>query len=232
MIIKYSKSFVEKTPELYGLVGKSFFNTAVFYIIDHRFRKSVNLVPWLKEQVSNPSPAMVSVAESIPTGKDYDETVYNVFQWVNNNFSYKTDQEVWDVPEVWETVDVALTNRVGDCETGALLIYVLCRLKGVPSERLYVMAGDVVGGGHAWLAYRSLEYPLNFFFMDWCYWRSAKYYGNRNIYYVGGKDILGYVRSSDGSITGSDTNYKSIWFAFNEDKGHYSLSYNWGLLER
>lgn len=61
------------------------------------------------------------------------------------------------------------------CEDGALLIYALANMYGIPDYQLYVVAGDVIGGGHCYVVYVSeddaLEYPI-----DWCYWYSKSYY--------------------------------------------------------
>jgi hypothetical protein len=84
------------------------------------------------------------------------------------------------------------------------------------------MAGDVDGGGHAWVAYRPINYPLNWAFLDWCYWIDLKGMDNRSLFFVNKKAITGSYMSG-GVPTAVMSKYKSLWFAFNEDVSHPSL---------
>ena len=118
--------------------------------------------------------------------------------------------------EKWEGARDVFDTRKGDCESGALLMYVLCRLAGIPASKLWIMCGDVKGGGHAWLSYIPDEYPLNFAFMDWCYWYKQYSIPLRNKFTIQNKAIHEYKR--DGEKVSSD--YYKLWFVFNEDKSY------------
>jgi intein/homing endonuclease len=132
--------------------------------------------------------------------------------------------------EVEDTHNFVFANGTitHNCEDGAILMYVLCRLKNVPANRLLLMAGDVlVGkgasqGGHAWLAYRPFNYPLSFVFLDWCYNPDLRPVDEMTLYNVKSKFIL-----SD-----SFSAYKWIWFACNEEYSFYELNDNFGGMRK
>jgi hypothetical protein len=94
-------------------------------------------------------------------------------------------------------------------------MYLLARIKGVPANRLLIMAGGVLAGdgasqgGHAWLGYRPTYYPLNWVFLDWCYYPDISDIENKEIYTIDGKTITDSM--------GETIIYQRIWFAFNED---------------
>ena len=70
----------------------------------------------------------------------------------------------------------------------------------MPDYQVYVVAGDVVGGGHCYVTYLSdngIEYPV-----DWCYWFSESIrfkipYSSREEYYYGEKEWFRF--NSSGS---------------------------------
>lgn len=126
------------------------------------------------------------------------------------------DTEMFDIT-VADTHTVIMKNGIitHNCEDGAILLYILCRLKGIPANRLYILAGSVVGGGHCWLGYKPIHYPLNFVFLDWCYGKNGPSMNkvlDRDFYHINGTDITG------------DDSYIELWFAFNEDQGVKSMS--------
>jgi len=107
------------------------------------------------------------------TGTD-DEKMLKIQKWVINNMTYVQDSEKFNTPEKWEDLIEADASGViqtlrGDCESGALLIYTLARWHKIPVTQLYYCAGDVKGGGHAWIEYKSLE-QNKWHIVDWCYW--------------------------------------------------------------
>jgi hypothetical protein len=192
----------------------------IMYVLNSDFRKSVNLRDWLNEIVMHPSKNLLSVAKSISSMPNPDLQVKEVQNWVFKNVKYVTDGENWKMSEHWNTPDETLFNKSGDCEDGAILMYVLARLKGVSDDRLLIMAGTVstgIGantGGHAWLSYRPFNYPLSFVFLDWCYYSDLKPVEDMILYNVKSKFI------SSESITP----YKYIWFGFNESNSFYELN--------
>jgi len=221
VVFPFDRGVVEKAPGLFQHIENSSVEKLVAYLLHSDYRQAVSLEPWLLKQVIAPSDELRRLADNISVGVDDDETVINVLQAVIHRISYVMDQTRWSMPEYWQTAEETLTLNTGDCEDGAVLLYVLCRLKGVPPEKMLLFAGDVIGGGHCWLGYRPICYPLNWVFLDWCYWPIEQHIGVRNFYYVRDKDILG--EQFDGS---PDTRYKRIWFGFNEGHSVLSLRYH------
>lgn len=183
----------------------------VAYVINSDYRTAVGLKSWIKAQV---------VAPTIES-QQCDDIVIQWLRDVKNLVKYTGDLKLWKMHEYWQTVDETLTSETGDCEDGAILLYVWLRQWGVPANRLLLMAGDVDGGGHCWLAYRPDNYPLNWVFLDWCYWVNIKPIEQRDFFYIYDKTI--YCIGADGKDKNSK--YKKIWFAFNESSSYVSLKW-------
>lgn len=199
------------TDEIFTLQKDSYISEIIYWITDFRNQKVYNNLPkFLKDMDLS---EIDNIIQEIPTHSDYDKQVLSCLRWVRANITYKTDKSVWKVNEVWQTVEETLGLTTGDCEDGAILLYWLCRKKGVPSNRLMIFCGDVEGGGHCWLGYRSAKYPINFVFLDWCYWYNANDIPNRIFYLVDKQEIIGFV----------DDNYKELWFCFDENNGYRSI---------
>lgn len=222
MIFRYDRKIVEMAPELFGVLARRPLRRAVSYILNSGFRKATNLYPWLDAQVATAE--IDEILAEIPDHEDYDKQALACLKWVRDNIRYIGDVQEWGVDEYWARYNETLLIRSGDCEDGAILLYILCRKKGIPAERLMLFAGDVVGGGHCWLGYKPIEYPLNWVFLDWCYWYQSNDISNRRMFYIDGKSIKGYVLNNH-KVTDTYSNYKNIWFAFNEESSHVSLEY-------
>jgi transglutaminase-like putative cysteine protease len=192
------------TEEVWNYLDSVYYVDRINYVLHSDYRKSTKVCSWLKEQ------PYIKV-DSIPIGESNDETMLNILRWVKNNITYTSDLKQWKMSEYWQTGNETLTYLKGDCEDGAILIYLIAREKGIPANRLLLMAGDVEGGGHCWLAYKPDSYPINFIFLDWCYFVNLNYF--RTVYDIQDKTIIG------------DDNYKKLWFAFNELKSYSILRY-------
>ena len=214
-IVKFSKKFLKAHPNLYNVADDKILNKIVYYIIDSKYRKSVKLTRWLNEQVLNPSQKLLNIANTIKNG-DYDKQVVQVLIWVKRNLKYTSDKKAWGMNEKWATANQIVETLRDDCDGGAVLTYVLCRLKGVPSNRLYVFAGNVEHNGstsgHCWLGYKPVNYPLNFVFLDWCYYANNKSVDSRNKVYIKKRVIEG------------EPKYKTVWFGFNETKSFRTIN--------
>lgn len=221
IVFRFDKQLVDNKPELFKHISNSYPKKFVSYLLHSDYRQAVNLEGWIKQQVDNPSVEINSLSKNIDFGIDDDETVINVLQAIINILDYVGDVKTWGMPEYWQTAQQTLDLKTGDCEDGAILAYVLCRLKGISPDKLMLFCGDVSVGGHCWLAYRPLEYPLNWVFLDWCYWATEQTIGKRNFYYI--KDTTVYGEYPSGSI---DERYKNIWFGFNEEQSVLSMKYN------
>lgn len=216
VLLKFSKGAVAN-PKVYEIVSSTFLEQAVYYVLNSGYRKSVNLVPWLKKQVDNPSEKLLAEAKKIKTYEDTDAQIVEVLRYVKSIIKYTGDTQVWKMAEYWQTAEETLSLKTGDCEDGAILIYVLARLKGIQANRLYLMAGDVVGGGHCFLGYRPTYYPLNWDIMDWCYWYKSNGVSVRNKFTIAPSNV--YLEYKiDGTPVPS--NYKKMWFSFNENDSH------------
>lgn len=193
-----------------GLVWK-----AVSYVIDWRYRKAINLSIWLEPQVMSikQHPQIKQLIEENQSIKgNYNALAIAALRWVRKNFKYVGDKQTWNVEEKWQTALESLDLKHGDCEDGAILMYCICRLLGIPSNRLLLFAGDVEGGGHCWLGYKPEEDPTKLVFLDWCYWYNNNIVYNRPLFWFVGNNVYG-----------QDKRYKTMWFAFNETSGYTSF---------
>ena len=219
-IMKFPKKLV--TNEVFNYIADSHVKSLVRYIIDGRYRKSVLLSKWLKKQIEEPDEAVVEFANSIPTYNSYDSTVKTVLKKVKE-IQYTGDHKLWGTLEKWQTALETVTSMKGDCEDGAILLYVICRIKGIPENRFEICAGNVMLGkkksGHCWLAYRPESYPINYVFLDWCYWYESKNIQTRSMYSIIGNKIF--------TPRGIKERYKDIWFTFTENESHLSLKSKW-----
>lgn len=224
MIFKLSPALAKKADSLIPQhIASGFVESFVTYVLDRAYRKGTVLKRWLREQLRASDEALVLEANKIPTYGDPDRQALAVLKHVHSILTYTSDKDQWGVPEKWSTAADTLASKKGDCEDGAILLYVLARLKGVPADRLYLVAGDVEGGGHAWCAYRPVLYPLNWVFLDWCYWYTKNGIDNRPMFYIEDKAIKGYTSSNTPSSL--YTKYKSMWFIVNEEHAHKKLNY-------
>jgi len=110
------------------------------------------------------------------TKRYYDDRMKDILKWVNGWIKYKGDSEVQKKPEYWQNAYDTYSRRTGDCEDGAILIYKLAILSGVPEWRIKLCAGWVQNPrneskrvGHAYIIYLSEQYN-DWFVLDWCYW--------------------------------------------------------------
>jgi len=233
MIIKFSDAILKNYPDIYKYAQSNLISDFIYYLIDWNKRRSVELSKWIKNEVSNPSEAVKAVVAKIKTEDNFDMQVWQVMNWVQDFLVYKGDLTHWKANEYWATPDEILTgtsvvNNVnygpleGDCEDGAILNYVLCRLKGISANRLMIWCGMVqaninaLSGGHACLFYKPINYPLNFSTLDWCYYPVKTKINERSSFTFVDKDILEEDRINQ---TKQNSCYKNTWFAFNEDFG-------------
>lgn len=211
IIPKVSITQTKKYPEIFEFVEAKSLWYPIYYILDSGLRKSVNLQNWFQNIVSNPCDELIKIANTIKDNDNPDYTVTDILHWVNKNITYVQDNVKWKLAERWQTPEETLSLRTGDCEDGAILIAALVHYKKVPSNRWLINCGDVVGGGHAYFSYKPSEYPLNWCFMDWCYYYDGAVPEDRTKYYI-----------KDATIYG-DAQYQKLWFAFNDKKSYKGL---------
>lgn len=221
MLFKFDLPKDKLNDTVFDYVQNSSWSTIIQWIINSKYRTSIRLSNWLSTMDLSKIDTILS---EIPDSDDYDEQVIYCLRWVKNNITYIGDTQHWGITEYWQTVEETLDSKEGDCEDGAILLYWLCRRKGVPINRLLLMCGDVDGGGHCWLAYRPIQYPLNYVFIDWCYYPNINMIPNRYFYYIrNGNSIEEYDNTSEYL----DGPYNKLWFAFNELYSYPSLVYKY-----
>jgi len=95
-----------------------------------------------------------------------DEKALNCFRKVRRDVTYVADL---NPGEFWQFAFETLERKKGDCEDGAIYMYVMMLNSGIPYWRIRLNAGDVQGGGHAYLTYLREE-DNQWYILDWCYW--------------------------------------------------------------
>jgi hypothetical protein len=132
-------------------------------------------------------------------GANDTETMYRILMWVIDNFKYIGDETTRKQVEYWQNPEESLCTMTGDCEDGAILIKSLSLVAGVPDWRVKVMAGDVVGGGHAYCTYiRDDDVQV---LLDWCYWPNR-------------------LPITSRPARENESNYKEVWFSFDKQHGY------------
>ena len=143
---------------------------------------------------------------SIPivSGTTNDEKALNALNWVKKNITYTSDTTEYGEDEFWAYAYQTLKRKKGDCEDGAILLSNIMLKSGIPYWRIRLNAGDVKGGGHAYVTY-CRETDNEFVVLDWCYWY---------------KDTL----IKDRKLHKDEQDYYGIWFSWN-------LMYSFGKME-
>ena len=110
-------------------------------------------------------------------GHDDEDTMYRIVVFVIDYLRYVGDDITKGQPEYWQNPEDTIVTMKGDCEDGAILIKSLSLAAGVPDWKVKIMAGMVVGGGHAYCTYiRNDETQV---ILDWCYWPNKKQIDDR-----------------------------------------------------
>lgn len=188
----------------------------IWYRLSSKGKHSSNISKFLKSQIDNPLLDEIIVKNGFNTIDDDDRLIYLISKWVKNNIKYVSDKNQFNEIEHWSTVEETLTSMEGDCEDGAILIYVLARKCGIPIEKIKLIAGSVYSPfkkkieGHAWTMYKSTKYPYVWFFIDWCYYFESK---------VPCKNRTSYIFDKDLVIIPYNGKYIQGWFVVDEEKG-------------
>lgn len=205
---------------------------AVYYTIDRKYRDTVNLSYWLRNQILQPSEDVQALAEKVPDGDDPDkqmEIILKYFEMKKGALTYKRDIDKWGQSEKWETIENMSQTLTGDCESGAALMYGIAREKGVDANQLRLFAGFVVNPyskkreGHAYLAYLPLSDPFHWVILDWCYLPNTRSIPRREKFYikkVGGSEhnkIYVQTKWAGGRFKYvTHPVYENVWWGFNE----------------
>jgi len=174
------------------------------YLIDWKTRQKVHLISWLKKQIDSELVKSIVLENEWDNIEDLDKRMFAVFRWVCNRFTYKTDKEIWGTDEHWSTIEESLDIKDGrgDCEDGAVAMFVLARACGIPEDRIKIVTGNVVGGGHCWIVYTANDGAM--YCMDWCYWKTFTLFPNRKSLYEQSNYFNG----------------QKIWFGVTDKRGY------------
>lgn len=153
-------TYIDKLLEIQfkKLDTRSWFRTIMYWIIDARYGKAKRLDHFLKDQLRDPAAPLIELAHRLRGRNPYD-TVHRIERWVDINLKYETDKKNWKVTEYWATALETLNRGVDDCEGQNSLIYILCRLAGIPASNLYCCLGEIQKNLHQ----TSIHYWLLFF---------------------------------------------------------------------
>ena len=122
-------------------------------------------------------------------------SMHNILLWVIDNLSYVGDSTNKGQAEYWQNPEDTIITLRGDCEDGAILIKSLSLVAGVPDWKVKILAGEVVGGGHAYCTF--IRYDETQVILDWCYWANRLVISKR-------------PQRED------EKNYKDVWFSFDK----------------
>lgn len=149
-----------------------FLEGKIRYWLDRRHAQSVDLKKWINECAPMvPQEAVDALFKFCPNIQNLSDKsrIKKVLEFVHANIVYTKDDVTWKVSEKWQTPSETWELKTGDCEDGAVLIYSLLKYIDISDNRLRIVAGDVVGGGHCYLVWLSNEDGLEYV-VDWCYW--------------------------------------------------------------
>lgn len=176
--------------KMYGI------ETAYYYIVDSKFRKSVSVRDWLVKWLDSEIAAELDLP--VFDGPANDSKAKKCLSWVKQNVKYEGDPATWGMSEYWQLPHETLERGTGDCEDGAILLYALMRKNGFSDDQLFITCGLVDGGGHCYLVYVSSTDAVHYV-LDWCYWPvdslKVKYGENPN-YFFGTKEWFRFNATS------------------------------------
>ena len=167
MYLKIPKQFAAEIAIQQHIRSLSLVERIIYYMIDWKYRKSVNLQKWLANALTYNNPVIPDTGILLTDSNRIK--CQKALKYVHSITTYLGDPEQWDTEEKWQTPLETWTSHLGDCEDGAILLYAILTNHGVPDDQLRIVAGDVVGGGHAYVVWLSDEDGLEYA-LDWCYW--------------------------------------------------------------
>lgn len=81
--------------------------------------------------------------------------------YVQNNFSYMYDIDKFDENDVWEDSINLIITKKADCETLSKLVVEMCRMSGVPADKIFMGIGTFSSStdsfGHAFVMFYDEE---------------------------------------------------------------------------
>lgn len=227
MIIKFDIKGSKHEQIPFQWQESAWWQHVVTYALRSDYRQVTHLKEWLQTCIATAEPELVDLAKELKRDT-HDDTVITVLKWIRGHIAYVSDKQQYNLTEFWATPYKVYTTKQDDCEGGGVLLYVLCRLAGVPENRLLCMCGTVIynskSAGHFWVAYRPDSYPLNWAFLDWCWFPTLNPIHKRNLFYINKNTIVEYKPVGPNSWERIDeSSYRTMWFAFNEQRSYVSF---------
>ena len=128
-------------------------------------------------------------------GIDDEDTMRRILLWVMDHLVYVGDETTKGQREFWQNPEDTIITLRGDCEDGAILIKSLALVAGVPDWKVKILAGNVVGGGHAYCTF--IRYDDVQVILDWCYWPNR-------------------LRIAERPRRQDEENYLEVWFSWDK----------------
>lgn len=217
-VIKLSK---DRGIDFYDTIKKRYVTSIIAYLINSKYRNTLIVKNWLKDSLSDISPKLQIIAAKIQNKQKLDEQMIEILKWVVYNIVYTGDTKQYSRGEYWAKAEETAISKKGDCEDGAILMYSLARIKGIPANRMFLWCGDMKDVGHCCLFYKPTEYPFNWVYLDWCYYPSVRAIAKRNLLNLIEKEIYEYTPIG----WPVKSQYKRTWFLFNENDSFSKIRY-------
>ena len=197
---------------VFQAVRNNWLTEQIWYLMTRDGQEAKNVSKFLKDQVENKTTQFylerLIKEQRWDTISDNDVKIVKILNWVIENIEYVSDINQYKQVEYWAPALDTLLNKKGDCEDGAVLIYCLAKLSGIPTNQLQIVAGSVDGGSHCWVRYVSEKYPYNSFYIDWCYDYDSSWIDDRDAFIDWNNKIT------------PNNRYKSIWWMADEETGY------------
>jgi len=199
--MEWSNKFMDKFFSAYGVGKKTWYKTLYWYATDSGnmlFR--TRLDNFLSKQIDNPDPVIKSIAKDFALKyRDDDERIIAILKYAYTNIKYTTDidnpnfrrMEYWaDASETWRL-------KRDDCDGINAFIYVVARLSGIPSIKLFSAIGMASNFGHYWVVYFSTK-TMKWYAIDGTAWV--------NISKIPQREEFKFTSNK----------YNDIWYLFND----------------
>jgi predicted transglutaminase-like cysteine proteinase len=159
--------------------------------------KRERLCAWIKDNLEIDD-EIKDLLKHIPSLKTNREKILEILRFIIKHISYARDIDLYGTDEYWATPKETWLIKKGDCEDMGILAYAIARHFEIPDYQLFITAGNVEGGAHAYLIYlddNGIEYPI-----DAAYWPRLSLelipYIKRKDYFYGGKEWFRFNSTS------------------------------------
>jgi len=91
------------------------------------------------------------------------ERFSKIIRHISKNHKYEYDSWKFGETENWENIDSLIITKTADCETANILAVKLCRMAGIPANKIFVTVGEYYNPklkkqfGHAWTVFQDTK---------------------------------------------------------------------------